>query len=210
MPKAKVSQQTAPVAVAKKGAKGKKLPVTVAGAAVKSTKKPSPKSDEKSQKSAKTMVTQLKQASVKISKKTDSQKPGPNAKAAAANQKGKAAAAAGTVPKKPQTAFVIFQTQMQTQMKTMPKFNSLTAAEKSKVIRESWDKISEKQKQDYTDQATAQKKAYDKKMKKLGGQPSPSIPAKPAVAKKSPPKPKATVEKRASSEKSKSPEKSRN
>ena len=57
---------------------------------------------------------------------------------------------------------------MQSQMKSMPKFNSLTATEKAKVIRESWDKINDKQKQGYADQANDQKKIYDRKMKKLG------------------------------------------
>lgn len=101
------------------------------------------------------MVAKLKDASVKIKK---GEKVTPKA----------AAATKASAPKKPQTAFQIFSSQMLTQMKSMPKFNSLNASEKAKVIRESWDKISEKQKQGYTDQANDQKKVYDRKMKKLG------------------------------------------
>jgi len=132
MPKAQKVSAPAPQKLGtKKVATGKKAPVVTA-APVKSTKKPTvgKKEESKAQKS-KALVSQLKGASLRIKK---AEKVAPKVVTAAKT----------SVPKKPQTSFQIFTHQMQTQMKSMPKFNSLNAAEKTKVIRESWDKINEK------------------------------------------------------------------
>jgi len=57
---------------------------------------------------------------------------------------------------------MFFNTQMSSQMRTMDKFKNLSFADKSKVISESWAKLTEKQKQQYVDLANEDKVRYQK------------------------------------------------
>lgn len=74
-------------------------------------------------------------------------------------------------PKKPSTPFNMFSSQMHDQMAKMAKFKKLTAADRNKVINESWAKLTEDQKQQYVELADADKSRYNREMKKLGNKP---------------------------------------
>jgi len=56
---------------------------------------------------------------------------------------------------------------MQTQMKTMKKFENLSFGERVKVVGESWGKLNQEQKEEYVILANEDKKRYDKEMKQL-------------------------------------------
>ena len=70
-------------------------------------------------------------------------------------------------PKKPSSAYLFFNSEMQTQMKDMPKFSGLTLGEKVKVVSESWAKLNDKQKTEYNKAATEDKIRFDKETKQL-------------------------------------------
>ena len=72
--------------------------------------------------------------------------------------------AAAMKPKKGLTSYMIFNSQMQSQMKSMKKFANLSFPEKNKVVSESWSKLSAQQKEQYIDLAEEDKKRFKNEM----------------------------------------------